>query len=196
MGEKINGLQCAWGCFWDSAAEGVAPGERVEVDISFYLEPFKNNGITEYTDIEIPFCVQDANMYSLAEETVHIYPYGEEKAYTYVREPQSTDIVLYDGDEATILATGFMEDGVWGYTVNLYLENKTDSNLYFEVPSSSVDGIEHDAFVPEERIFANNVMFAEVCWDSVTKAEEIELEFKLRNDLFKEIASDTVTLNP
>lgn len=132
----------------------------------------------------------------IAQETVHIYPYGEEEAYAYVREPQSTDIVLYDGEEATILVTGFMQDGMRGYKANLYLENKTDKDLYFEVPSSFIDGNKSDALVMDEWISANHAMFNEISWHGVTKAEEIKLEFKISDDWLREIVSDTITLNP
>lgn len=74
----------------------------------------------------------------LQRETIHIYPYGEDKAVKFVREAQATDNVIIDNNYITVIVTGYEKDDIFGYTVNLFLLNKTDKNVMFSVDEASV----------------------------------------------------------
>ena len=98
-------------------------------------------GMGDPTDIEIRFSVQDANDWSadeLINETVHIYPFGESEATVFTREPQPDDEVIWDEDGVTVTVTGFDPDDIWGYEMDLYVENESDRTVRVELDYVSV----------------------------------------------------------
>lgn len=95
---SINGVQCD-----PMFASEVAAGKKANEEINFSTDTLEENGIVEYTDIELTFKVYDSNDWSadpVGKETIHVYPYGEENAVAFVREAQATDNVIIDNDEA------------------------------------------------------------------------------------------------
>ncbi len=189
-------------------ATTVAPGKISNETISFSDSDLIDNGIGEFTDIEIAFRVYDYDDWTADaafEETIHVYPYGEENATQYVRESQDTDIVIVDNDYVTAIVTGFEPDGFWGYTVNLFLLNKTDSEAMFSADDVSVNGYMCDPFFASS-VSEGNCEFTSMSWsdsdfedNGIEDVEEIEMQFRAYNyddwsadDYFNE----TVTLNP
>lgn len=199
----VNGVKCD-----PLFAADVAPGKKANEDISFAADSLKKNGITDFTDIELVFRVYDYNDWSAepaAYETVHVYPYGEDKATKFVREAASSDQVLVDNDELSIIVTGYEPDSMWGYSVDLYLVNKTDKSLMFSVEEASVNGFMADPF------FATNLTggkssFTSMSWSDTTLEENgiesvDEIVFTIRvydydNWTGDDIVNETFTLNP
>lgn len=197
----INGVQTS-----ALFATEVAPGKKANSDITFSDSALQKNGITKYTDIELTFRVYDGNDWSadpVAHETVHIYPYGEESAETYTRTMQTNDIVLVDNDKVMVVATGYEMDDIWGFTVNLYLENKSDAEVMFSVDDASVNGYMMDPF------FANSVLpgkctFTAISWGNSSLEENKidavhEIEMRIRaydnnNWMGDDFANEVVTL--
>jgi hypothetical protein len=141
----------------------------------------------------------------VVEETVHVYPYGEEKATSYERPSIETDTILVDNDDISVIVTGYDEDGIWGYTANLFFVNKTDSDITFSVDDSSVNGYMIDPFYATT-VPAHQCSFDSMSWseseleeNNIEKVEEIE--FTLRaydsdNWMADDILEDVFTLNP
>ena len=193
-------------------ATTVAAGKKSVDEIYFTDDDdLIENGIDVFTDIEISFYVYDDDNYTgdyVAEETVHVYPYGEENATTFVREDLETDTVLVDDDNVTVIVTGYELDEIWGYTVNLYLVNKTDTSVMFAVEDASVNGYMSDPFWANS-VPAGDCAFSSMSW-SESDLEEIgitdlesgieTIEFTLRaydNETYvDEFVNQTVTLNP
>lgn len=189
------------------AAE-IAAGKKSNKDINFYDKKLSSNGVGDFTDIELSFKVYDSNDWladPAAKETVHIYPYGEDKATKFVRETQPSDIVIVDNDEVSVIVTGYGEDAIWGYTVNLFLVNKTDKGLMYSVDNASVNGFMADPFWATS-VGAGKVAFSTMSWsdskleeNGITTVEEIEMNFKIKdseNWLANAIFSEAITLNP
>ncbi|MBE6967079.1 MAG: hypothetical protein E7444_01385 [Ruminococcaceae bacterium] len=199
----INGVKCD-----PFFASEVAAGKKSNEEISFSVDELEDNGITDFTDIELTFRVYDSEDWladAVAKETVHIYPYGEDKAVKFVRESQPSDNVIVDNEYVTVIVTGYEEDDIWGYTANLFLVNKTDKNVMFSVDDASVNGFMADPLYATT-VSAGNCAFSSMSWADTTFEEngitEVEtIEFKLRayddDDWFAEdFANETVTLNP
>ena len=199
----INGVQCD-----PFFASEVAAGKKANKDISFTVDKLKKNGITEYTDIELTFHVYDNNDWTadaVAKETIHIYPYGEDKAVKFVREVQASDNVIIDNDYVTAIVTGYEDDEIWGYTVNLFLLNKTDKNVMFSVDEASVNGFMANPFYATS-VSSGKCTFGSMAWSDAVFEEnnitEVEtIEFKLRaydedNWYGDDFANETVILNP
>lgn len=195
--ETFNSVQCVWSGMWGDEAACVSAGERVNADIAFYVGPFLDNGFNDFTDIELTIHADDMNYNTIASETVHIYPYGEERDYVYERTLQSTDIAVCDGDDATVIITGINPDSKWGYAVNLYIVNKTDEGLCFEIVGATFDGVPSDAgSLVNGIIGANKTTFDEAAWPGISQASEIEMEFKLTSLYGTEILRDSIKFNP
>lgn len=189
------------------AAE-VAAGKKSNEEISFSGVELEENDIGDFTDIALTFRVYDSDDWmadAVAEETIHVYPYGEDKAVKFVREAQDSDTVLVDNEYVTAIVTGYEEDDIWGYTVNLFLVNKTDNNIMFSVDNASVNGFMADPFWATS-VAAGNCAFGSMSWDDttlaendITEIEEIEFEFRAYDEDnwdSDDFANETITLNP
>jgi hypothetical protein len=199
----INGIECD-----PFFATEIAPGKKSNKEISFSDRDLKSKGVGDFTDIELSFKVYDSNDWfadPVAKETTHIYPYGKDKAAESTRKSQSTDAVIVDNNKVSVIVTDYDEDGFWGYTVNLYLENKTDKELMFSVDDVSVNGYMADPFWAKS-VGAGKVAYGSLSWsDSTLKkngiktVEEIEMTFKIKdaNDWRADpIFNEVVTLEP
>ena len=199
----INGVQCD-----PLFATEVAAGKKSNKEISFPGDELEENGVGDYTDIELTFRVYDSNDWeadAVAKETIHIYPYGEDKATKFVREAQASDNVLIDNEYVTVIVTGYEDDEIWGYTVNLFLLNKTDKNVMFSVDEASVNGFMADPFYATS-VSAGKCAFSSMAWsdttleeNSITEIEEIEFNFRAYDEddwSGNDFANETITLNP
>lgn len=199
----INGIQTD-----PFFATEIAPGKKSNKEINFSDRDLKSKGVTEYTDIELSFEVYDSNDWfadSAAEETIHIYPYGKDKAAESTRKTQSTDSVIVDNNKVSVIVTDVDEKGFWGYTINLYLENKTDKELMFSAEDVSVNGYMADPYWAKS-VGAGKVAYSSMSWSNSTlekngikTVEEIEMRLEISdsNDwLADPIYNAVVTLKP
>ena len=199
----INGVQCD-----PFFASEVAAGKKANEEISFSDSSLEENGVGEFSDIELTFRVYDSNDWTadeVAKETVHVYPYGEDKAVAFVRETQASDNVIIDNEYVTITVIGYENDDIWGYTVNLFLQNKTDSTVMFSVDEASVNGYMADPFYANS-VSAGKCAFSSMSWsdttleeNGITEVEEIEILFRAYdadNWTGDDFANQTITLNP
>ncbi|MCD7837334.1 MAG: hypothetical protein LUG65_00280 [Clostridiales bacterium] len=189
-------------------ASEVTAGNKSNEEINFPDSDLAEYGVEEFTDIVITFRVYDSDDWEAedaAYETVHIYPYGEENVVAFVREARDTDNVIIDNDYVTVIVTGYEYDDIWGYTVNLYYENKTDTEVMLSVDDASVNGYMIDPFYAET-VAAQTCAFSEVSWyeeeleeNGISEVEEIAFQLTAYDnedwtgDYF---VNETITLNP
>lgn len=199
----INGIQCD-----PFFATEVAAGKKANKEISFTNSALEESGIEDYTDIELTFRVYDTDDWmadDVAKETIHIYPYGEDKVVKYVRASQASDNVIIDNQYVTVIVTGYEDDDILGYTVKLFLLNKTDKNIMFSVDDVSVNGYMADPFFAKT-VSAGKCAFSSMSWSDTTLENNgitaiQEIEFILRaydadNWLADDFVNKTVTLKP
>lgn len=198
---SINGVQCE-----PAFATEVASGKKSNTEISFSDSTLENNGITDFTDIKLSFRVYDSNDWStddVANETVHIYPFGEENATKYVRESQDSDNIIIDNEYVTVTVIGYEKNDVWGYMANLFLQNKTDKKVMFSADEVSINGYMIDPFWAYS-VSPDNCAFNPISWNTTDLesngvSEVNEIQFKLKaydengDDVF---VDETITLNP
>ena len=67
-------------------------------------------------------------------------------ATTKPEEPTFEEIVLAENDNITVKITAIEENSIFGYTLKVFLENKTDKELMFTVDDVSVNGFMCDPF--------------------------------------------------
>lgn len=199
----INGVECT--PFW---ASEVAAGKKSNDTIYFLDSDLQENGIVIYTDIELAFRVYDSEDWTaedILSKTVHVFPYGEENATHYVREVTATDNTIIDNQYVTVIVTGYNEDSIWGYSVDLFIVNKTDTEIMVNINDASVNGYMADPFFAKS-ISPNKCAFSSVTWFASTLEENniskiTELEFTMRvydnsNWFADDFANEKITLNP
>ncbi len=74
-----------------------------------------------------------------------------ESAAAPSEEPAFQEQTVVDNDLCTISITGLQPDGLWGYGVEVYLENKSPDITYmYSVSSAAVNGVQADPFFATE----------------------------------------------
>ena len=197
---SINGLTC------DALmAKDVAPGKKSNEDITFFDNSLKDAGIGDYTDIELTFSVRDYDDWGSEPmlETVHIYPYGEDKATKFEREPKSSDNIIMDNEYCTVIVTGYELDEVLGYTVQLYLVNKSDKRLTISTNNCSVNGFMLEPYfsitMPAKATALDGISWFDSDFEEndITKVDEIEFDLVVKdNDSYEQYASENIKLTP
>lgn len=200
---SVNGFMCD--PFW---ASSVMPGMKANEEIHFSTTDFARNGIESVTLIEGTLKVYDSNNWE-AEDVVlmpfALYPLGEAAVQPYVRASVDGEMVLFDDENCTMIVTGFDPENTWGYTVDIYLENKTDNELMFSVTDASVNGFMCDPFWAET-VASGKRSNTAIRWtastleeNGITQVETIALSVRVydNNDwLAEDLVSETFNIQP
>lgn len=205
----VNGVQCNEGLQMDEIQLPAGEKKEQEFNLSQYA-PAGEDVIGNYADFELTFRVyEDESWDTVTEETIHIYPYGEDEAVKYVREVQPSDQVIVDNEYITATVTGYekedMDDTCY---VDLFIVNKSDLNLHLYVGDASLNGNEISGFMGldsgGERLYAGNSRYSTVMvygtdLEGMSQDDIEEVRFKLiayMNDLVTEIFNEEIILNP
>lgn len=202
-GVSVNGYMCD--PFWGSA---VTAGMKANEEINFSVTSFEKSDITTPTDIQFTLRVSDYTDWMkepLVEQEFVVYPMGEEAVQTYERADHPEDVVLLDNESCKMVVTGYEIDDIWGYSMNLYLENKSDHDLMFSTDGVAVNGFMCDPFWGEV-VKAGKRSNTAITWsgtafeeNGITEVEEIVLPVRISdyNDWMKDpIVEETFTVNP
>lgn len=200
---SVNGVEMD--PFWAST---VSAGNKSNEEISFTPDDFEEAGIEEVTDIMLFFRVYDSEDYTadeIADEGIHIYPLGEDAAAEYVREPQETDTVILDNDDISVTVVRYYEDEWYGYTVEMFIQNKSERNLMISADNVAVNSYMMDPYWAAT-VHAGNVMYSKMYWydsdfekNEITEVEEIEFNLDVTDDddwSAGSLYNEKVTLNP
>ena len=200
---SVNGVEAS-----TYYAEEVAPGKKSNGDITFSDSDFDYNDIGDFTDILLNFRVYDSNDWladDVAHAEVHVYPFGEENSTQFVRETQSADTILADNEYVTVIATGYDPDDFWGWSLDLYIINKTNVSVMVAIDEAAINGYMIDPFYATS-VMPNTSKFSSIDWSSsdfeennITEVEEVEFILKVynENDWFAdEYVYERITLNP
>ena len=142
----------------------VSGGKRANDEITLDSQNWKEIKLGKVTEIALNLEVYDTEYEDVYNETVYIYPEGQDNVKAFERKSKDTDQVILDNDYARITVIGTSYDDIWGYGLELYLENKTDSYVMFGVDNVYVNGYDIDPY------FANSVLpgaskFETMSWD-------------------------------
>ena len=126
----------------------VAAGENYTDSLIIPRTTLDRNGITDPAKLEFNLYVMNGETWAdLFNENCTVYPQGEG---SYVDDggynAQEGDTVLVDNDSVTVIVTGFDPENEMGYTMNLYVLNKTALNLTFAMENVTVNELMFDPF--------------------------------------------------
>ena len=159
----------------------VPAGKCKFITMSWSSSALSNNCIETCTDIEMTIRAYDSNNWiaeDFVNQTIHIYPYGEESAISYVRESQDTDIVLVDNDYATVTVVSHGFNSYGSYEIKLFIVNKTDDiKISVSTDEESINGFMMDPFYATSLI-EGKCKFSTISWSSTAleKNEITEVE--------------------
>lgn len=146
----INGVCCE-----PIMNDTVKPGKtkRTEFIFNNFDLPEDLNGASnteiDFSDIRVTFVVKnfdDGSAEPVAYETVKIYPFGEDKANTYIRPSQTTDNVIMSNDEVTVSIIGYAYHTNFSYAAQLYIQNRTDKHRTLSVSDCRINGVNVDPY--------------------------------------------------
>ena len=202
-GASINGMQID-----PVFSVKVPPGTQTEEAIIFNCDLLFQHGISDVTDIQLKVQVQEAGDWmseAIENVTTHIYPYGEEHASTFDRQPEPSDQVLVDTKDLRIVVIGYQKDHPWGYGTELFLVNKTNRSIQITAENTLVNGIMIDPAY-KEKLLPNTCAFHTMTWPRGTldqhEIQEVrEIDFTLRvveadKPDAKELLKENVMLRP
>ena len=199
---SVNDVMCD--PFW---AEVINAGKKGNCEITWMRDSLQEKQIADVTRVDFTLNVYNNDDYTeaaLMHDPFTVFPLGEDKASSAVREPAATDHVLVDDDNCSVIITGYEPDNSWGYAMKLYLVNKTDRDMVFSVDDSSVNGIMCDPFWADI-VCAGKTSYSTVLWDKnalaendITEVEEISLPLKVYadEDIGNPYVDDTFELTP
>ncbi len=119
--------------------------------------------------------------------------------------PQFSEITLVDDEKCTVIIKGVDANNIFGYTLNVYLENKTDKELMFSVDDVSVNGFMCDPFwastVSAGKKANEQISFSESDFETNGIKEVSEISFTLNvydnaDWTADYLVEETFTVNP
>lgn len=125
-----------------------------------------------------------------------------------VTEPESTGfqpIVLAENEKMCVKITAIEENAIFGYTLKVFLENKTDKELMFTVDDVSVNGFMCDPFWATS-VAGGKKSNSSIAWlsssfeeNGIEKVEEINFTLRVydSNDILADdLLEQTFTIKP
>lgn len=111
-------------------------------EISWFASTLRACGINSVDRVDFLLSVYPSGSGTelIAQEKITVYPNGEAAYEPAVYTPGAGDTVLADAPETLFVATGCDPDGEWGYTLNVYMENRTDAAQEYTVKNVKVNG--------------------------------------------------------
>ena len=183
----------------------VAAGMRSHCYIT-WMGDLETYEVGEVTKINFQLSATDPTSldgldYAAADCTV--YPMGEAAYQSYQRAPQDTDVVLLDNEYVTVTVIGIDPEGIMGYTVNLFIQSKSDMNLRVDADDVSVNGFEMDPWWATT-VNAGKCVYSSISWftgdlefNGITAVEAITMTLKVYDEeAWEPFTSDAVTINP
>ncbi len=95
--------------------------------------------------------------------------------------------VLVDNEECSVIITGIDAENSWGYTLNVYLENKSSNLTYmFAVNDGAINGLEKDPFfaktVAPGKMSNETISFSSLSDYGIEEVTDIALYFRVYDD--------------
>ena len=187
----VNGVMCD--PYW---AEVIAAGKKGNCEIVWLRDSLDQRQITDVRKVEFTLNVYNDDIYTeapLMHDAFTVYPLGQDDSAdkNIVRKLTLADQILVDNRDCTILVTGFEPDNSWGYVMNLYLVNKTDQDLVFNVDDSWIN--DNPCFTYwTEIVTAGNAAYSSILWEKAD-LEESEIQVVRKISLPMLVYSDQET---
>lgn len=172
--------------FW---AEEVTAGNTSNAEIIFDRDELEKCGITSVEELEFELHIYDSNDWEadpVVSEDYTIYPTGLGPGRIDIPERISKEgeEVIIDNGQCSFIIESVDPEGLMGYTLTCYLENKTDDELMFCWGDVAVNGMMIDPFWAasvddRKRAYAEIIFLESDLEDNEIQTVE-KIEFRLR----------------
>ncbi|MBQ8314763.1 MAG: hypothetical protein IJ427_03000 [Lachnospiraceae bacterium] len=173
---SVNGYMCSPFYYGANNDSSLSPGMCAYEQLYFYGSDLEECGITTVTEIALEARLfYDAGIWQWTDwvrDTFCVYPLGLEAAQKQEREPQDTDIFVFDTDEYRMVITGFLqkremflESEYTDYIIEAYVENKTDQEVQFVINNAEFNGEEYTAYYNYYSVSPGKAGYIELSWD-------------------------------
>lgn len=178
----------------DLTSISVAAGKKSNDSITLFSSDLKAAGIENIGKIELYMHTFDSDSYETLSKSncITIETSDIEKMDT---KNNIDGAVLYEKDGVKIVGQYVDENSFWGTAVLIYVENNTDKNIKVSCDDLSVNGYMITGLF-SSTIYAGKKSFDEITLlsseleqNKITSIEEIETEFKIMDENYKEIAN-------
>ena len=201
----VNGYECD--PLW---AQTVAAGKKSNDDITFSSTSFKEIGISSPDEIRFSLRIHDADDWmadNIVEDSFVIYPTGLSADQIVVPNRRSTpsEKTIFDTEDCTFIILDDEMDSIWGYTLNCFIENKSNKKLMFSWDDVSVNGYMVDPFWATEVApgakYYSGISFSDSKFEEngIEQVEEIEFKMKVYDSddwMADNIIEQTFTYTP
>lgn len=185
--------------FW---ATEVAAGKKANQTIEFYTDSVIGYSFNQIDELRFDLLVYDSENWEahrLVDDSFVVYPTGL-SADTFVRPervPYDNETVIVNDENGTFIICATDPDSAYGYTVTVFIENKTDSTMMVSWDDVSVNDYMADPFwggsVASHACATSEIYFWTLLEDN--GIEEVEnIEFRLRMSDYDSMG-DTVYLD-
>ena len=118
--------------------------------------------------------------------------------------PAFAEITLVDNETCTVIIKGIDEENLFGYALNVFLENKTGKELMFSLDEVSVNGFMEDASLWSDLRDGTRAInglslldLSDLELDSIDQVQNIEFNLRvIHSETWDEIVTtDVISLN-
>jgi len=174
-------------------ATTVAAGKKTNSDVTFFSSDLEMTGITSLDEVEFQLNIYDSEDWSVenfVSDWFTVYPTGLSAAEVTApaRPSSANEQIICDNEDCTFIIVEDYVDDFWGYTISLYMNNKSDKNLYFTWDDVSVNGYMVDPYwgctVSAGKQAVATATFSEDDFETngITDVEEVEFKLRVRDD--------------
>ena len=157
---SVNGYEAD--PYW---ADDVGASQSAPSVVSWFQSTFDDCGIQSVKRVDFQLTVYPAGESEnvLAGTGITLYPDGKAAFEDTSRQLQESDTILADTEELQIIATGCKADESGGFTVSLYLENRTENDYSLTLENVKVNGQRCDPLWTRELVGGRR-SFSDVSW--------------------------------
>lgn len=197
------------GCMVDTlCVEEVTPGNAAVEQVVWYPSELEAYGLGAITDVSFGMRVYDSDDWSadnLVDDYFTVYPAGEQTGVSSAYEVPADADVLVDDENVSFAVLGFEGDGTSGFTMRVYVENRTDVTLMVSTDDESLNGWMCSPMWATQ-VAPGKVLVADVEWGDYTlepygfsDIADVEFTFKaydVDNLMADDYANEHVRLYP
>lgn len=157
---SVNGYEAD--PYW---ADNVETNQSAPSVVSWFQSTFDDCGIQAVKRVDFLLTVYPAGESEnvLASANVTLYPDGKAAFEDTSRQLRESDTVLTDTQELQVVATGCKTDESGGFTVSLYLENRTENDYSLTLENVKVNGQRCDPLWTRELVGGRR-SFSDINW--------------------------------
>ncbi len=176
----------------DLFATSVTAGNKTNDSITLFSSELKAAGIENIGKIELYLHTYDTNTFSTQKSSDCITITTSE---TVDETNNINGTTLFEKDGIKIVGQYVDENSFWGAAVLLYIENNSDQNVRVNCDDVAINGYmvsalgSHKVYAGKKAISDITLLSSDLEKNGITSIDEVETEFRITNDDYKEIAN-------